>query len=139
MRLRVLSAVLWTIVIMILCWTPQVWLPVTEGPGSLTQMLHLDKFVHAGIFTVFSVLWSRALPAERSRAMWVALGGLALAALTEIVQNVPIINREGELEDALADFAGVLLGFPLFHWLEQVLNRWQTTKVGSEARGSQEA
>jgi VanZ family protein len=132
MRLRVLSAVLWTVVILILCWTPQVWLPVSEGPESLTQVLHLDKFVHAGIFAVFSVLWLRALPAARSSVVMVALAGLALAALTEIVQNLPIINREAELEDALADFAGVLLGIPLFRWLEQVLQRWHSAKESSE-------
>ncbi len=119
MRPRVLIAVLWTIVILVLCWTPQTMLPVTEGPESLTHQLHLDKFVHAGMFAVFSVLWLRTQPAVKTMYLWVLLAGTALAAITEIVQNLPIIHREGEFQDALADFAGVLFGFPLFHWIEQ--------------------
>jgi hypothetical protein len=122
MRLRLIAAVLWTLVIMVLCWTPDVLLPVPEGPESyLFDIIHIDKFVHAGLFAVFAVLWLRALPSGMARFLWVGLGGAALAALTEIVQNVPIIHREGEFADAIADFVGVLLGFPLFLWLERVL------------------
>jgi VanZ family protein len=121
MRLRVVVAVLWTIMILVLCWTPQNLLPVNERTESLTQKLHLDKFVHAGIFTVFTVLWLRTRPAGKTRYLWILLAGTALAAITEVVQNLPYINREGEFEDAMADFAGVLFGFPLFHWIEQKL------------------
>ena len=99
MRLRVVVAVLWTIVILVLCWTPQILLPVNERTASLTQQLHLDKFVHAGIFTVFTVLWLRTRPAGKTR-----------------------------FEDALADFAGVLFGFPLFHWIAQKLREWNISK-----------
>ena len=35
MRIRLTLAVVWTLVILVLCWTPADWLPVkeTEGPG----------------------------------------------------------------------------------------------------------
>lgn len=121
-------AVLWTIVILVLCWTPQALLPVNEGTESLTQRLHLDKFVHAGIFTVFSLLWLRTRPAAKRTYLWVFLAGTALAAITEVVQNLPIINREGEFEDFLADFAGMLFGFPLFYWMERKLRGRDTSK-----------
>ena len=129
MRLRVVVAVLWTIVILVLCWIPQTLLPVNERTPSLTQELHLDKFVHAGIFTVFTVLWLQTQPAGKTRYLWILLAGTALAAVTEIMQNLPIINREGEFEDAMADFAGVLFGFPLFHWTEQKLREWNISKI----------
>ena len=122
MRFRLLSAMLWTFVILVLCWTPQVWLPVEEGPDSWSQSLHLDKVVHAGIFGVFAVLWLRALRAGSNRFLWVGLAGNALAAITEIVQNVPIINREGEFQDAVADVVGLLIGFLFFPWVERTLN-----------------
>ncbi len=125
MRLRVLAAVLWTVIILVLCWTPQIYIPVSEGPGSLAQQLHLDKFVHAGIFAVFSVLWLRTRPSSKTMYLWVLLAGSALAAITEIVQNIPIINREGEFEDFLADFAGLLLGFPAFRWIGYKLKDWK--------------
>ena len=101
---------------------------MNERTESLTQKLHLDKFVHAGIFTVFTVLWLRTRPAGKTRYLWILLAGTALAAITEVVQNLPIINREGEFEDAMADFAGVLFGFPLFHWIEQKLREWNISK-----------
>ncbi len=126
MRRRVVLAVLWTILILVLCWTPPAMIPVNEGTESLTHKLHLDKFLHAGVFTVFTVLWMRTRPAGRTMYLWVLLAGTALAAITEIVQNLPIVNREGDFQDAMADFAGVLLGFPLFRWIEQKLHEWRT-------------
>lgn len=122
MRFRQLSAVLWTIVILILCWTPEIYLPVEEEPGSWFHSLPLDKVVHVGIFAVFGVLWLRALPASGNRFLWVGLAGTALAAITEIVQNVPIINREGEVQDWAADVVGMLSGFLVFPWIESILN-----------------
>lgn len=138
MRHRVVLAVLWTIVILVLCWTPPVFLHVSERTGSITQLLHLDKIIHAGIFTVFSVLWLRTRPVAKRWYVSVLLAGTALAAITEIVQNLPIINRDGNFEDFIADFAGVLFGFPLFHWLEQKLKD-RNMSSGNEPSVSQES
>ena len=120
MRLRVALAVIWTIVIMVLCWTPQAFLPVSEAPNSLAMKLYLDKIIHAGMFMIFGVLWLRAGLLSKRRYLWVFLAGVALAAITEIVQNVPSLNREGEFEDVLADVAGVMIGF-LLYWMKQRL------------------
>jgi hypothetical protein len=128
MRLRVAVAALWTIVILVLCWTPQEFLHVNEKSGSLIHLAHLDKFVHAGIFTVFTVLWLRTRLDAKRMYLWVLLAGTALAAITEIVQNLPIINRDGEFEDFMADFAGLIFGFPLFHWIEQKLRSRKVSK-----------
>jgi hypothetical protein len=120
MRLRIVVAVLWTILILVLCWTPQEFLLVSEKPNSITQVLHLDKFVHGAIFAIFAILWLR-VGGSRPRYLWVLVAGAALAGLTEVVQNIPFINREGEFQDALADFAGVLCGFPIFQLIGQRL------------------
>lgn len=77
MRLRLVLAVLWTIVILVLCWTPQTMLPVNEKPDSIVNILHLDKVIHSGIFSIFSVLWLRTQTAGKSRYVWVVLGGTA--------------------------------------------------------------
>ena len=109
-------------------------LPVDEKSGSiLHQIPYLDKIVHAGIFAVFGVLWLRALPGPKPRFLWVGLAGVALAALTEIVQNVPIIHREGEVQDAVADVVGMLAGFPVFVWLDKILKRWSHQPVNSDS------
>jgi VanZ family protein len=135
MRFRLLSAALWTALILVLCWTPQRWLPVEERPGSWTQILRLDKVVHGGLFASFAVLWLRALPRLRNRHLWVGLAGTALAAATEVVQNVPIINREGEVQDAIADVAGVLIGFVVFPWIERRLNAMRPLVAPDRASG----
>ena len=64
MRMRLLSALVWTAAILIACWTPKIYFPVRERGGFFFELayLHLDKVVHLGIFGVFAVLWLRALP-----------------------------------------------------------------------------
>jgi hypothetical protein len=128
LRLRVWAALLWTVVILILCWTPRTYLPVVEDQGSYFEFVHLDKVVHAGIFIVFSVLCLRAMPSRPLSYLIVLLAGLLLAVVTEVVQNVPIINREGEIGDVVTDVAGVLLGFPLYRFIEGRYDRWRLSK-----------
>lgn len=135
-QLRLFTAVLWTLIILVLCWTPEVYLPVEEDPSWWEVALHLDKIVHVGIFAVFSVLWLRARQGTRRPFLWIAVAGLALAVLTEVVQNVPIIHREGGIDDAIADFAGVLLGYPLFLWSEKLLKNWNASRLSARTIGS---
>src|SRR5262249_40798949 len=95
---RVLTAALWTLAIMTMCWIPDDLLQEVESDSSLFMIPDLDKVVHWGIFAAFSVLWLR-VGLSRSRYLWVAVGGIALAAVTEIVQTLPWIAREGEVSD----------------------------------------
>jgi VanZ family protein len=123
-RFRVTSAILWTFVILLLCWTPDIYLPVEEDNTTWFEIAHLDKIVHAGIFTVFSVLWLRAIPGGNRRFLAVLLAGTALGALTEVVQNLPIVHREGEIGDFLVDLLGVVVGFPIYAWLDRIQQRY---------------
>lgn len=105
-RKWVALATLWTLMILALCWLP---LPMitSSGVGQRAQKIaNIDKFVHAGIFAVFGLLWLRAMP---RRYVLVLLIGLALAAISEIGQSLPLLDREGDVADAAADFAGVCL------------------------------
>ena len=131
MRLRLLSALLWTGAIFIACWTPDIYLPVRERRGFFFELarLHLDKVVHLGIFGVFAVLWLRALPHLPERFLRIGLAGAVLGAITEIVQNLPIIHRDGELSDWVADMVGLLLAMTLFYWLEWHLPGWMTGRT----------
>lgn len=130
-RLRLVSAIAWTLVILILCWTPDIYLPVEEEPGLLSYLLPvpIDKLVHAGIFLVFAVLWLRALGGTRTSYVWVVLAGIALAAISELGQEVPIVHRDGSWDDGLADAIGVVLGIPAFLLLERYLRRLAVRKV----------
>jgi hypothetical protein len=107
---RIAMAGLWTFVILLLCWIPGNMVRKFEGDSSwFFHVPDLDKIVHASIFIVFSLLWARAWPLRRP-FRWIALAGFGLAILTEVVQKLAIIGRDGSVGDTVVDFAGVLVG-----------------------------
>jgi uncharacterized protein (DUF486 family) len=122
MRFRIAMAALWTIVILALCWMPGFVVQEIERDSSWFQVPNLDKVVHWGIFVVFTVLWLRT-STSRWRYAWVALGGLAAASITEVVQNLPAIGRDGEVGDAITDLIGVVLGLAMARWIEPLFRR----------------
>ena len=133
MAFRLAMASIWTIVILVLCWTPGEWIRRVEKGSRWFDIPDLDKVVHWGIFVVFTVLWLR-VGTSRWRYAWVILGGLALAVVSELVQTLPWIGRDGELDDGITDMIGVLLGLivargvePLFRRLESRLFRGSTS------------
>ena len=132
MIVRFALATLWTLAIMVLCWMPGSFVEKVEESSSWFELPNLDKVIHWGIFVVFAVLWLRT-GTSRRRYAWVALGGLALAALTELVQMIPAINRNAGLDDGITDLIGVAIGLavarsiePLLGWIESRLVRPST-------------
>ena len=116
---RFAMAVLWTVVIMILCWLPGSMVRDLEDGSPWFKIPDLDKVGHAGIFVVFSVLWARVFT-SRHRFAWVALAGFGLAIVTELVQKLPVVGRDGSFADTLTDGAGVLVGIVLAPLVEPV-------------------
>jgi len=125
-RLRLSSAILWTVIIFVLCWTPFIMMGVEEEPGYLDLVLPVppDKVVHAGLFAVFTVLWLRALGGGKQTLAWVMVGGIAAAVISELGQKIPILQRDGEVEDAVADIVGLFLGIPIHFLIERYLRRF---------------
>jgi VanZ family protein len=125
MTLRMRLAWFWTLVILILCWLPKRYIPNEEAlPPPF--VLNFDKFVHIGIFIVFAYLWMRPSESKR-RYLWVFLGGVALAVITELGQKNRIVNRDGNLPDTLADTTGALLGLAAF-WLQAKVRATRTVE-----------
>jgi len=120
---RFTTAVLWTLVILTMCWLPGELVREVEGESSVFRIPHLDKLIHWGIFAGFAVLWLR-VGESRRRYAWVVLAGVGVAALTEVVQAlVPAIHRDGEIGDFLIDGLGVITGIAVAHWVEPWLRR----------------
>ena len=117
---RFAMASIWTIVILVLCWLPGEWVQEVEQQSTFFEIPDLDKVVHWGIFVVFAVLWLR-LGTSRWRYAWVALGGLVVAVVSELVQTIPWIGRDGEISDGITDMTGVLLGLIVARWIEPLL------------------
>src|SRR5436305_15349121 len=106
MTLRSLLAASWTVVILALCWFPRFLMPVKETGPRPFFVPNFDKLVHLGIFAVFAVLWMRVGP-PIGKSGRVLLAGLALAAISELGQELPIVSRDANVMDALADAVGV--------------------------------
>ena len=86
----------------------------------------LDKLVHGVIFVVLAILWMRVSSSWRAIGA-IILGGAALGIITELGQLVPIVRRDANIFDLLADFAGVVIGIaaaPLLEpWLASLERR----------------
>jgi len=119
-RIRLAAAIVWTLAIMALCWLSPRWVHKVESSSSLFELPNLDKDFHWGIFCVFAVLWLRT--SRSSRRYWlVALGGRGIVKKKKLVQNLPIVDRDGNVPDAIADLIGVLIGLAIASWVEPFL------------------
>jgi len=103
-----------TALILVLCLAPQRWVP--PGEELTPAIAHQDKIVHFTMFAAFGFLWAKAGPPGRLRARKAAVvlvAALALAVGTELAQELEVVNRDGDLMDALADAAGAVAGVGL--------------------------
>ncbi len=111
MRIQRILAWIWTALLLVACFLPARWMPVAERKIDSQARrfgIPVDKVVHFTMFAGFAFLWSRG---ERpSRRIAVLAAGVGAAVITEVVQNHPIIARDGEVLDAVADLFGVLSG-----------------------------
>jgi VanZ family protein len=79
------------------------------GPDVPSNVPISDKVVHAGLFVLLAVTgrWARLSVAG------LAVGLAAYAAVSEVLQSVLPIHRDGDWRDTLADLAGIVLGLVL--------------------------
>ncbi|GGF42360.1 hypothetical protein GCM10011519_15260 [Marmoricola endophyticus] len=87
--------------------------PQAQVPGDVPVS---DKLVHAVLFVLLAVTGVRA--GLSWRAVLVAL--LAWAVVSEVLQAVLPIGRDGNVADAVADAAGVLVGLAIVVGLRQL-------------------
>jgi VanZ family protein len=96
------GAVLWTLAMIAAFWSP-------PPPQPRWRWEWIDETVHLSSFLVFAIAWSIA----GTRWRPIALVGLALAAITELVQPLLPWHRTAQLGDAIADALGLGLGLAL--------------------------
>jgi hypothetical protein len=109
----------WALIILALCATPGKDIPHI----SWLEVLAFDKWVHAGVFFVLSVLIIRAM-----KFTWIRVAHFtaALTALSfcipyggvlEIMQGTMFADRSADLYDFIANSAGALIGVSLYRKL----------------------
>jgi hypothetical protein len=123
--LRVAAAVIWTLMIMTLCWLPGEVVDTVEGSSSWFAIYDLDIAVHCGLFFIFALLWCR-IWSFRGRYAMVGLMAVGLAAVTEFVQLLPAIGRDASLADGAMDMLGCVIGLALAPLLEPLLRSLET-------------
>ncbi len=114
---RLVIAILWSVMMMVMCWLPRAIVREVKDGSSWFDIPHFDKVIHGAIFVGFALLWMRA-GSGRLRWLWVLAAGVLFAGLTEVVQGLPVVGRDASFADGLADVVGVLLGILLTPWIE---------------------
>lgn len=113
-RLHRLAAICWTLAILVACWTPSNRIPHGKDLPRTFDLPNLDKGIHFVMFGGFGYLW--LLADRRRRVGRVMAAGLALAAITELGQEIEMLGREAGLMDGLADALGLSAGCAVALW-----------------------
>ena len=112
-------AVLWALLILVLCLMPGAALPKWDW----ADLFSLDKPVHAILFAVQFVLVVRALawdtwrsgPGTRTLLLAFVIT-VTYGILTEMMQHLEALGRHGDVNDAIANTLGALLGIAYLRW-----------------------
>lgn len=120
-----LFAILWTILIFVLCSTPGQYIPTTNW----LELLSFDKFVHASIFFVLTYLWLtyffKSDKCSLSSVIIIVFLCVSYGGLLEIMQSKVFSNRSGDWLDFIANSFGCLMGLWFFNKKKSLLNNPQ--------------
>ena len=121
-------------------WPAAIWLAgvflLTLLPGnyfprvsSFWSLLSPDKLVHIAMFAGLAFLLALGLKRQypdlsvRCIFAWVVIISTFIAILTELLQWHLPIKRDGNIYDAIADIAGIFIGFAAFLLLKNKIAR----------------
>mgnify|MGYP003754957301 CR=1 FL=1 len=124
--MRLLSfhkSVLWTVFIAILLFTPGDKFPDSK----LFNIQHGDKIAHFILFLILEFLLlldAKIKPADNFfRKYGFIAFAFIYAIITEIVQSLLTISRDGDWFDLLADAAGAICGWLIYFPFEKIRSR----------------
>lgn len=111
-------AALWTLLILVACFTPAKEIPDVKIP-------FIDKWTHFILFGTLAILLLCSDPSIKwKRLVIVFLGCTLFGSLIEIFQGIFVsLGRSCELMDAVADSVGGILGIVVFSLLHRRASR----------------
>lgn len=120
-------ALLWALLILVLCLLPGTALPAWHW----ADLFSADKLVHAVLFAVLAVLSIRALDAPDQKAVLVSmLVCVAYGGGLELMQMLPDLGRRGDWSDFAANTIGVAVGWSGQRWWQAKRRR---ARLGADA------
>lgn len=115
---NLLPGFLWAIIILILSGVPGNYVPSVFG---FLDWISLDKLVHIIMYSVLVFVFLRGLRKEESdrkiskKVIYIVLGiSIAFGGITEVLQNIVFIRRNGNVYDFLADIVGCAIGLIVY-------------------------
>ncbi len=113
-----LPAILWTLLIFVLCLWPAEELPEVDVPM-------VDKWTHFVLFAIFSFCWLCVRPGGGvGYRLFILLVSVVLGWLVEILQlKFVSLGRNFDYKDIIANGIGGLLGVLLFYILSRIAKR----------------
>ena len=114
LKYSLLAAIIWTLIIFILCCTPGKYVPTAHW----LELLSFDKFVHASIFFTLTCLWLlvgfKVNKLSVFSVIFIIFGCVAYGGLLEIMQATVFSQRSGDWFDFMANTFGCLMGWWFF-------------------------
>lgn len=107
-------ALLWTLFILYLLTKP-----AGEGTPWWYLFPHIDKLLHAGLFSIWSIAISMVyLSRDNSKSPVITISGLCLAIATELIQAF-LPDRSASILDIVADLVGVIIGIVVTFYVKK--------------------
>jgi len=120
------AAVLWTLIIFVLCCTPGQYIPTTNW----LELLSFDKFVHLSIFFGLVFLWSLAINQIKTRTKslkyTILISAIIYGGLLEIMQATVFSHRSGDWFDFMANTTGCILAWWFFDRINKNIEKFKT-------------
>lgn len=114
LKYSLLAAIVWTLIIFILCCTPGKYVPTAHW----LELLSFDKFVHASIFFTLTFLWLlvgfKKNKLSLSFMIFIIIACIGYGGLLEIMQAKVFSERSGDWLDFIANSFGCLMGLWFF-------------------------
>ena len=114
LKYSLLAAIVWTLIIFILCCTPGKYVPTAHW----LELLSFDKFVHASIFFTLTFLWLlvgfKKNKLSLSFMIFIIIACIGYGGLLEIMQAKVFSERSGDWLDFIANSFGCLIGVWFF-------------------------
>ena len=114
LKYSLLAAIVWTLIIFILCCTPGKYVPTAHW----LELLSFDKFVHASIFFTLTFLWLlvgfKKNKLSLSFMIFIIIACIGYGGLLEVMQAKVFSERSGDWLDFIANSFGCLIGVWFF-------------------------